>query len=84
MCLGISNRTYTNGLPAQPSTHRQTVHNAHYRPYGRIVIVRMRIIIETITVSLGLLTLAGIVGVELLYLSGLYEMVLLLLQLLCA
>lgn len=44
----------------------------------------MRIIIETITVSLSLLTLAGIVGVELLYLSGLYEMVLLLLQLLCA
>ena len=49
-----------------------------------MVIVRMRIIIETITVSLSLLTLAGIVGVELLYLSGLYEMVLLILQLLCA
>lgn len=44
----------------------------------------MRIIIETIAVSLSLLMLAGIVGVELLYLSGLYEMVLLLLQLLCA
>lgn len=44
----------------------------------------MRIIIETITVSLSLLMLAGIVGVELLYLSGLYEMILLILQLLCA
>lgn len=49
-----------------------------------MVIVRMRIIIETITVSLSLLTLAGIIGVELLYLSGLYEMILILLQLLCA
>lgn len=49
-----------------------------------MVIVRMRIIIETITVSLSLLLLAGIVGVELLYLSGMYEMVLILLQLLCA
>lgn len=46
--------------------------------------VRTRIIIETIAVSLSLLTLAGIVGVELLYLSGMYEMILLLLQLLCA
>lgn len=44
----------------------------------------MRTIIETITVSLGLLTLAGIVGVELLYLSGMYEMILFLIQLLCA
>ena len=44
----------------------------------------MRIIIEAITVSLSLLALAGIVGVELLYLSGLYEMILLILQLLCA
>ena len=44
----------------------------------------MRIIIETITVSLSLLTLAGIIGVELLYLSGLYEMLILILQLLCA
>lgn len=44
----------------------------------------MRIIIETIAVSLSLLMLAGIVGVELLYLSGLYEMILILLQLLCA
>lgn len=44
----------------------------------------MRIIIETIAVSLSLLTLAGIVGVELLYLSGMFDMVLLLLQLLCA
>ena len=49
-----------------------------------MVIVRMRIIIETITVSLSLLLLAGIVGVELLYLSGMYEMVLILLHLLCA
>lgn len=44
----------------------------------------MRTIIETITVSLSLLTLAGIIGVELLYLSGLYEMLILILQLLCA
>lgn len=44
----------------------------------------MRIIIETIIVSLSLLMLAGIIGVELLYLSGMYEMVLILLQLLCA
>lgn len=44
----------------------------------------MRIIIETVTVSLSLLMLAGIIGVELLYLSGMYEMILLLLQLLCA
>ena len=44
----------------------------------------MRIIIETIAVSLSLLTLAGIIGVELLYLSGLYEMLILILQLLCA
>lgn len=44
----------------------------------------MRTIIETIAVSLGLLTLAGIVGLELLYLSGVFDMVLLLLQLLCA
>lgn len=44
----------------------------------------MRIIIETIAVSLSLLMLAGIVGLELLYLSGMYKMILLLLQLLCA
>lgn len=44
----------------------------------------MRIIIETIAVSLTLLTLAGIVCMELLYLSGMYELILLLLQLLCA
>ena len=49
-----------------------------------MVIVRMRIIIETIAVSVSLLTLAGIVGLELLYLSGVFDMVLLLLQLLCA
>ena len=49
-----------------------------------MVIVRMRIIIETIAVSLSLLTLAGIIGVELLYLSGLYEMLILILRLLCA
>ena len=58
--------------------------NAHYQPDGKMVIVRMRIIIETITVSLSLLTLAGVIGVELLYLSGMLDMVLLLLQLLCA
>lgn len=44
----------------------------------------MRTIIETITVSLSLLMLAGIVGVELLYLSGVFDMVLLLLRILCA
>lgn len=44
----------------------------------------MRIIIETIAVSLSLLTLAGIIGVELLYLSGVYEMLILILRLLCA
>ena len=49
-----------------------------------MVIVRMRTIIETIAVSLSLLTLAGIIGVELLYLSGLYEMLILILRLLCA
>ena len=49
-----------------------------------MMIVRMRTIIETIAVSLSLLTLAGIIGVELLYLSGLYEMLILILQLLCA
>lgn len=49
-----------------------------------MVIVRMRIIIETIAVSLSLLLLAGIVGVELLYVGGMYDMVLLLLELLCA
>ena len=48
-----------------------------------MVIVRMRIIISTIAASLSLLMLAGIIGVELLYLSGLYEMILLILQLLC-
>ena len=49
-----------------------------------MVIVRMRTIIETLAVSLSLLTLAGIIGVELLYLSGLYEMLILILQLICA
>ena len=49
-----------------------------------MMIVRMRTIIETLAVSLSLLTLAGIIGVELLYLSGLYEMLILILQLLCA
>lgn len=44
----------------------------------------MRIIIETIAVSLSLLTLAGVVGLELLYLSGVFDMVLLLLRILCA
>lgn len=43
----------------------------------------MRIIIETIAVSLSLLVLAGIIGMELLYLSGVLDMVLLLLRLLC-
>ncbi len=49
-----------------------------------MVIVRMRTIISTIAVSLSLLMLALITSVELLYLSGLYEMILLILQLLCA
>ena len=44
----------------------------------------MRIIIETIAISLSLLMLASIIGVELLYLSGVLDMVLLLLRLLCA
>lgn len=44
----------------------------------------MRTIISTIAASLSLLMLAGIIGVELLYLSGLYEMILLILRLLCA
>lgn len=44
----------------------------------------MRIIIETVIVSLSILTLAGIVGLELLYLSGVFDMVLLLLRILCA
>lgn len=44
----------------------------------------MRIIIETVAVSLSLLMLAGIISVELLYLSGLYEMIPLILRLLCA
>ena len=49
-----------------------------------MVIVRMRTIISTLAASLSLLMLAGIIGVELLYLSGLYEMIILILQLLCA
>lgn len=44
----------------------------------------MRTIISTIVASLSLLMLALITGVELLYLSGLYEMILLILRLLCA
>lgn len=44
----------------------------------------MRTIIETIAVILSLLMLAGIISVELLYLSGMFDMVLLLLRLLCA
>ena len=44
----------------------------------------MRTIISTIAASLSLLLLAGIVGVELLYLSGVYEMIILILRLLCA
>lgn len=44
----------------------------------------MRTIIETVIVSLSILTLAGIVGLELLYLSGVFDMVLLLLRILCA
>lgn len=48
-----------------------------------MVIVRMRTIINTLAASLSLLMLAVIVSVELLYLSGLYEMILLILQLLC-
>lgn len=49
-----------------------------------MVIARMRTIISTLAASLSLLMLAVIVSVELLYLSGLYEMILLILQLLCA
>lgn len=49
-----------------------------------MVIVRMRTIISTIVASLSLLMLVLIVGIELLYLSGLYEMIPLILQLLCA
>ena len=44
----------------------------------------MRTIISTVVASLSLLMLALITSVELLYLSGLYEMILLILQLLCA
>lgn len=44
----------------------------------------MRTIISTIVASLSLLTLAVITSIELLYLSGLYEMILLILRLLCA
>ena len=49
-----------------------------------MVIVRMRTIISTIAASLSLLTLALITSIELLYLSGLYEMILLILRILCA
>lgn len=49
-----------------------------------MVIVRMRTIISTIAASLSLLALALITGIELLYLSGLYEMILLILRILCA
>ena len=49
-----------------------------------MVIVRMRTIISIVAASLSLLMLALITSVELLYLSGLYEMILLLLQLLRA
>ena len=49
-----------------------------------MVIVRMRTIISTVVASLSFLMLALITSVELLYLSGLYEMILLILQLLCA
>ena len=49
-----------------------------------MVIVRMRTIVSTIAISLSLIMLALIVSVELLYLSGLYEMILLILRLLCA
>lgn len=49
-----------------------------------MVIVRMGTIVSTIAASLSLLLLAGIVGLELFYLSGLYEMIILILRLLCA
>lgn len=49
-----------------------------------MVIVRMRTIISTIAASLSLMMLALITGIELLYLSGMYEMILLILRLLCA
>ena len=44
----------------------------------------MRTIISTVVASLSLLMLALITSVELLYLSGLYEMIILILRLLCA
>ena len=44
----------------------------------------MRIIIETVAVSLSLIALAGIIGMELLYVGGVFDMVLILLELLCA
>ena len=46
--------------------------------------MRMRTIISTIAASLSLMMLALITSIELLYLSGVYEMVILILQLLCA
>lgn len=49
-----------------------------------MVTVRMRTIISTIAASLSLLALALITSIELLYLSGLYEMILLILRILCA
>lgn len=44
----------------------------------------MRTIISAIVASLSLLTLAFITSIELLYLSGLYKMILLILRILCA
>ena len=44
----------------------------------------MRIIIETIAVSLSLIALSGIIGMELLYAGGVFDMVLILLRILCA
>lgn len=49
-----------------------------------MVIVRMRTVISALAASLSLMMLALITGIELLYLSGLYEMILLILRLLCA
>lgn len=49
-----------------------------------MVVVRMRTITGMLAAGLGLLTLALVVGVELLHLGGLYGMILLILRLLCA
>lgn len=49
-----------------------------------MAIVGMRTVISALAASLSLMMLALITSIELLYLSGLYEMILLILRLLCA